>query len=263
LAKLGSKAVPALVEAMQNQKYAGRSWVIETLAAIGPPAKGALPAVNKALRDREDKQFHLLLEAKWRIDGDAAYAVRELVPLLDTKQGRQCGGAVTVLAGMGRDGKDAVPAIIRAVKKYHDHNLVYALGELGHHAKEQAIPALKEAMTRSETAVQAAAALRDLGLPAAELVPELLRMFDRCREARIDPYRIAHEIAACGWPATLPGLVRALEHPNPAVRPAAAWALCRVGADKKDVIAALTRALDDKHASEEATRSLLMIREAM
>src|SRR5436305_1700157 len=105
------------------------------------------------------------------------------------------------------------------MNQYHDHNLVHALGELGHHAKEQAIPALKEAMARSETAVQAATALRGVGHRQPSWFLQLLRMFDRCREERIDPYGIAHEIAVCSWPGALPGLVRALEHSNPAVRP--------------------------------------------
>ena len=62
--------------------------------------------------------------------------------------------------------------------------------------------------------------------------------------------------------AYAPDLIRNLKHPNPDVRSAAAWGVCRVGADNAVVVAALTEALKDKHASEEAARSLEMLRGA-
>ena len=56
-----------------------------------------------------------------------------------------------------------------------------------------------------------------------------------------------------------PDLIRKLKHPNPAVRSAAAWGLCRVWADKDVVVPPLREALKDEHAAEEAARSLELL----
>jgi HEAT repeat protein len=262
LTRLGARAVPSLVAALQDEQYPARHLVLDALADLGPVAKDALPALAQALAKGRGPEFVGLVHARWRIGGDAAAAVEELVPLLDTKEGRSCGGALTVLARMGPDGKGAVPAVIRAMKTYREGEIARALGELAPYAREQALPALREALGDGRLALGAAAALRRLGVPAGEVVPELLRLFDRCREEGIDPYGVAHEIAVFASPAAVPGLIRALRHPNPAVRPAAAWALCRVRAEDKDVVPALREALQDESAAGEAARSLQALREA-
>src|SRR5262249_2903255 len=47
LVKLGPKAVPALIRAIDDRRYAGRDLALEALGAIGPPANEALPVIQK------------------------------------------------------------------------------------------------------------------------------------------------------------------------------------------------------------------------
>jgi HEAT repeat protein len=262
LVKLGAKAVPTLIPALENETFAGWYLVIKTVGAIGPPAKDALPALTKALGNRKYKYFHTIVEAKWRIDGDANYALKELIPLLETKDGRSCGGAIDVLTAMGPDAKDAVPSVIQSLKRYKETELVSALRKLAPHAKDLALPAIRQALGEAGLMVEAAIALQDLGIPAKEVVPHLLSRLDRCKEDGSDPNRIIYAIVIFGPQATpyAADLIRKLKHSNPDVRRAAAWGLCRVGADKDVVMAALTEALKDKETSEEAARSLQQLR---
>jgi len=262
LVKLGPKAVPALVTALEDEQFAGRYLAIEAVGRIGPAAREALPALARALRDRKGRLFHALVGAKWRIDRDAAYALKELVPLLETKDGRGCGGAIDVLVAMGPDAKDAVPAIAEALKRHKETHLVTALRDLAPHAKAPALAAIREALAEPQLVVEAAVALQGLGVPAKEVVPHLLRRLDRCEKEGTDPQRLVYAIVVFGPQATsyAADLITDLKHPNPAVRKAAAWGVCRVGADKDLVVAALREALKDEHASEEAARSLEQLR---
>lgn len=262
LVKLKAKAVPALIRALDDTTFGGRYLVVEALGNIGPEAKESLPAITRAMKNRKYKHFPEMVRAKWRIDGDAAYAVKELIPLLETKDGRSCGGAIDVLAAMGPDAKDAVPAIGQALKRYKEPELVRALHTLAPHAKDLCVAAIREALAEPGLVEESAIALQSLGVSAKEVVPQLLHRLDRCKEDGNDPNRIVYAIVIFGPEATsyAADLIRNLKHANPAVRRAAAWGLCRVGAEKEVVIAALTRALNDKEVSEEAARSLQQLR---
>jgi len=118
-----------------------------------------------------------VVEVKWRIDGDAAFAIEQLVPQLDEEGGRQCHAAVRALVHMGDDAKNAMPALVAALKRYKDHNVLWAVGELAPHAQELALPALRAAMTEPSLADDAAIALQSLGEPAEQLIP---RRWQRC-----------------------------------------------------------------------------------
>src|SRR5262249_52728249 len=182
---------------------AGRFLAIEALGNIGPAAKEALPALTEALRDRNYKHFHALVGAKWRIDGDAVYALKELIPLLQTKDGRSCGGAIDVLVAMGPDAKGAVPAIVQALKRHKETHVVNALRQLAPHATTLALPAVREALAEPPLVVEAAIALQGLGVPAEEVVPHLLCRLDTCKEDGIDPYRLVYAIVIFGPQATV------------------------------------------------------------
>src|SRR5262249_25969483 len=150
----------------------------------------------------------------------------------------------------------------QALKQYKESHLLRALRQLAPHATTLALPAIREALTEALLVEEAAVALQGLGVPAKEVVPHLLRPLHPCKEDGIDPHRTVYAIVIFGPQATAyaPDLIRNLKHPNPAVRTAAAWAVCRVGADNDAVVAALTEALKDKQASEEAARSLQQLR---
>jgi len=265
LVKLGEKAVPSLVKAYDDERYTGRDLALEALGEIGPAAKEALPDVERWLKTDDLPMFCRVVEAKWRIDGDAAFAVAKMVPLLDEKKGRQYHTAVRTLVNMGSNAKAAIPALVAALKQYRDHNVLWAVGELAPHAKDVALPALRECLKDSEVADNAAIALQNLGVSAEELIPSQLKWLRGCRpkDGR-DPMQIVYTSVIHG-PAAKPYLddvIALLKHENPDVRRAAAWGVPRMFADDKKVVAALNEALKDPETKEEAAKSLKMLEEA-
>jgi len=265
LAKLGPKAVPALIKALQDDQYAGGDLTLEALGKIGPAAKDALPAIEKRLTTDDVPGFCRLVEAKWRIDGDTKYALAQMTPLLDTKAGRQYHTAVRTLVHMGADAKDALPALLAALKRYKDHNVLWAVENLAPYDKDLALPALREALTDPKLADNAAIALQNLGEPADQLIPKQLARLKACRpKDGNDPMRIIYTIVIHGPAAKdyVDDVIALLKHENPEIGRAAAWGLPRMFADDKVVIAALTAALKDPETKAEAEKSLKMLEEA-
>ena len=265
LVKVGPKAVGALVRSMGDEKFAGRDLALEALGEIGPKAKDALPAIQKRLATDDIPTFCRLVEVKWRIDGDAAFAIEKMVPLLEKKGGRQCNAAVQTLVQMQADAKDALPALLSALRRHKDHNLLWAVGELAPHFRDLALPALREALKQPGLADNAAITLQNLGEPAEELIPLQLKRLQAYKpKDGSDPMRIVYTIVIHG-PMAKPfvdDLIVLLKHENPEVRRAAAWGVPRMFADDKPVIAALREALGDAETAEEAARSLKMLEEA-
>jgi hypothetical protein len=174
LVKLGGKAVPALIAALEDKKYPAREAAVRTLGEIGTPALAAVPAIEAAIRDRDIPGPHFVIEAKYRIDGDAAFATKRLVPLLDTKEGLNCGGANRVIGRMGRDAKEALPALVAAMRRHKEREVCYDLAALAPHFREQVVAALREALAVPELAASASHALWKAGDPLVVGVDELV-----------------------------------------------------------------------------------------
>ena len=265
LVKLESKAVPALIKAMDDEQYAGRDLAIEALGKIGPAAKEALSTINKHLVTDDIPAFCRLVEVKWLIDGDSAFAIERMVPLLDQKSGRQYHAAVRTLVRMGADAKDAIPALLSALKRYKDHNVLWAVGELAPHDKELVLPALRAALKEPALADDAAITLQNLGEPAEQLIPLQLKRLQACKpKDGSEPMRIVYTIVIHGPAAKdyVQDLIALLKHENPEVRRAAAWGIPRMFADDQTVLVALTEALKDPETADEAAKSLRMLEEA-
>jgi hypothetical protein len=166
LVRIGERAVPALVEVLRDEQNPGRGLAIDALGEIGPPARTALPALTAALAAKECPYRISLLESKYLIDCDAASALAGLVPLLDTPEGRNCGGANRVIGRMGPAAKAALPALIAAMHKYKESEIIYDLCELAPHFKDEVVAALRVAARDPELSSAATAALADLGIAA-------------------------------------------------------------------------------------------------
>jgi HEAT repeat protein len=265
LVMLGSKAVPALIKAMNDEQYAGRDLALEAIGKIGPDAKEALPSIENRLVTNDTSVFCRVVEVKWRIDGDAAFAIEKMVLLLDRKRGRECHAAVQTLVHMGDAAKEAMPALVSALKKHQDPNVLWAVGELGPHAKELAAPALYEALQQPRLANDAAIALQTLGEPAQKLIPMQLKRLRAVKAGdNSEPMEIVYTIVIHGPPAKeyVGDLIALLKHETPEVRRAAAWGVPRMFADDQLVTTALREALTDPETAEEAGKGLRMLEEA-
>ncbi len=100
--------------------------------------------------------------------------------------------ALTALYGIGRNAKDAVPALIEVLKDpeiFHRNSAASILGHVGPEAKA-AVPALIEALKDNESSVRehAIAALGSIGPEAKAAVPILIEALAK-PEKRLDPRR--------------------------------------------------------------------------
>ena len=68
-----------------------------------------------------------------------------------------------MIARMGRDAKDALPALVAAMRKYKEREVCCDLVSLAPHFRKEILTALREALTDPDLAASASRAIRDLG----------------------------------------------------------------------------------------------------
>jgi HEAT repeat protein len=258
----GAASVPILIAALESEKNGAHYRALDALAEIGPAAKEALPAVERSLRSPDESLHSLLVYTKWRIDGDSQYAVAHLVPLLQNERERACGGAVNYLWYMGPDAKEAVPALIDAMRKHKDHGLVHALDELCQWFAPEILPAFREALADPELEEQAVCVLVAHEEDKEYLLPYLVKMLNSDPDPPIHPSQIAEILRAFGQKSksAVPGLIRTLKSPSGYARVMAAEALGNIGPDARAALPALTEALADKDVTEAAAEAMRRIR---
>jgi HEAT repeat protein len=203
-----------LVQTMKDEpNERDRASTAHELGALGPKARLALPALVRALKDRD-----------WQVRCEAAVAVaRVALP------------------------EKALPAL-RDTLKDDDWQVrrasARALGLLG----SGAAPALAGALEDRHALVvaQAARALGRLGPEAAEAAPALVRAVERGRSPTLR--RVAGEALGKVGPAGVGRLVWLLGHDDRAVRLAAAQALAVLRPTTGAAVLALWAAREDRDA---------------
>jgi len=214
LVKIGSPAVPALIEALEQKVYA--HWrVAHALGRIGPGARKSVPALIVALRGKDRGGRWAAAWALGRIRGDAKATVPALSEALKDENWSVRMSAGNALREFGPGAKAAVPPLTEALR---DNNkdvrraAAYALAEIGPDAKT-AVAALAEACKDKGTRVSAHYAL----------------------------FRIASDQKA------IPALIEALSDEDMEVRWNSARALGRIGPAAEAAVPALIEASKDKH----------------
>jgi len=171
---------------VQERRAAGRA-----LGNIGREAKSAVPALIKALEDKDREVRDWATRALGCIGSEAQAAVPHLIKTMKSDKSESVRwGAAHALGSIGPAAKEAVPALIEALKgedAWLCHFAAQALGGIGPDAKK-AVPALVEALNDYEYVIQVAAAqaLGDIGPAAKEaFVPLLLMWEDKLTEAHL------------------------------------------------------------------------------
>src|SRR5262249_16174153 len=123
LARIGAKAVPALLEALKND--ASRYQAIVALGRAGPNAKNANPALRKLLDGPPTPTSVQAAGALIRIGDDPATPLRVLVAALkDVAEPRLRGPVLEIFASrgtpMGRGLLHAAPGLTRGVNVPHE-----------------------------------------------------------------------------------------------------------------------------------------------
>ena len=192
LRELGPLVVPDLIEALSGKSRNVRIASARVLGAIGPKAKGAVPALVRATEQRTDAVLrHQAALALEKIDPDGALRApggtgetslppestaspEALIPLLASKDPKTRLEAARALGELGPKAKTAVPALLAAGDE-GDPNVARAmLSAIGRIAPKDpaAVRAVWRIAQKGPTDRRRAAlgALASIGEPAAEVV---------------------------------------------------------------------------------------------
>ncbi len=247
VADRGIEAVPALIEALKDDKAA--FWALLILRDIGPVAKAAIPAITEKLKDKKAeirREAALTLGAMGK---DAVPAVPQIAALLSDKH---AGTAATfVLGELGQISKEA-EATVRTNAKSDDEMLstasLWALCLVHPEDKEllrETIEKLVARLKDKNEFVRLAAARALAALPPA---PEIAApIWEKAmKDADETTMRYAMDaFAALGAPA-VPRLTNALKHEK--FRVEIAYALGRIGPAAAGATGELAKLVEDKHS---------------
>ena len=228
LGKIGKPAIPALIEALQDQNLLVRRSASQVLAKIGHPA---IPDLAKALNNPDAGVRSSAAYALDRIGAEAKDAVQDLVPLLKDSD-----------VGVRRDA-------------------AYALGRIGAEAKT-AVPQLVPLLTNSDLGVRRTAtyALEGIGAEAKAAVPQLIALLKEDSDANVRR-NAAYALGNIGAEAkdAVPQLILLLKDSNVNVRRSAASALERIGAETKIVVPQLIDLLKDSDTNVRSSAADILV----
>ncbi|NEU72665.1 PBS lyase [Hassallia byssoidea VB512170] len=251
LQKLGSKAVPDLVKALQNKNPKVRSSAADALGKIGEKAASATPALAEALKnDNEAYVRSSAAQALGRIGKEAASATPALAEALKNDNDYVRSSVAYALESIGKEAASATPALAEALKNDNDYvrkSAAQALGKIGEKAAS-ATPALAEALKKdkeAEVRKSAADALGKIGEKAASATPALTEALKNDKQAGVRS-SAASALGSISEKAAsaVPALIEALKNDKQAgVRQYAAVALGRIGEKAASAVPALIEAL--------------------
>ncbi len=253
LAVIGKPAVPALIDALKQEKVA--YWACLALAEIGPPAAPAAPRLTEVLetetRPEVRREAALALGA---IGPGAAIGVPALTEALGDKEVTVAAGAAYALGRIGAQAKPAEAALAKCTNSPSAFLRTvsgWAWAKLDPHdeaRQQKALSLLAAALNSKEPRVRHAAVhgLIDLDSKSERILPAIKLAL---RAADKESLGYALEALESLGPPAVPVLIDALGHEN--VRPLAASILGRMGPAAKEATPALAEIVDkdkDVHA---------------
>jgi HEAT repeat protein len=174
----GQAAVPGLIDALDDKKASVRAAAARALASIGPEAVSARSKLQRRLADPNADVRVASAKAIWSIQREA----REAVPVLIAALGEPVSWeAALILASIGPNASNAVPALIERLKREKVPRplretpvAALALGQIG----PAAVPALMETLASTDPRVRtsAALALSYVGPQASGATPQLVNL---------------------------------------------------------------------------------------
>ncbi len=270
LAAMGPEALPPLIAKLKDKDSRVRARAAGALQYFGPLfggdgyrhrpgepiwVKSAVPALITALTDENLSVRLMAADSLGAIGSDAKDAVPALIEAIKDHALRRT--AVTALSTIGTDASQAVPAIAEMLKdKSVDARLIAvdALGQIGGE-NEATVPALLSALNDDAVAVRSRTvfALGQLGSnarSASSALVEAMKDEDLCDEATVALRRIGADAS------TVPALIELLKHKTPRSRQLTAKVLSYIGTDAKDAVPALIQSLQDEHTRQFAIHAL-------
>ncbi len=250
LRKLGSPAIPQLIEALQSENLQVRQGAVNALGRIG---KAAIPDLLEGLKSDKEQVRWSAANGLGNIGSQAQDAVPDLIVVLKDPEPRVRSSAADALGSIGHDAQDAIPDLIETLQDTDARvrsSAASALGNIGHDAKD-AVPDLIKALQDTDARVRSSAAygLGGIGVDAKEAVPDLrAALQDSDKDVRRSAAN-ALRLIGSDAKAAVPDLRAALQDSDKDVRSYAAYALETIGRDAKAAVPSLVATLkDDKEA---------------
>jgi HEAT repeat protein len=246
MAEAGAKAVPALIEALKNDKAA--YWACLVLREIGPAAKDAVPALAEKLKDPRPEIRREAVLTLGAMNDAATAVIPQIAALLSDSHVRTA--ATFVLGELGQIPADA-EATMRANAKSDDKLLsttsLWALARVHPEDKDLRRQLTEELIARlkdRDPFVRTAAARALAALPPA---PEITApLWEKALQGA--DYATMHHaldaLAALGAPA-VPRLIDALKHEK--LRAEVVYILGQIGPAAAPATSALVKLIDDKN----------------
>lgn len=175
-------AIPALLRALRNREISVQQAAIRALGQLGSTAEAAIPALTDLLEDSDQLRQALALRALWEITGDATPRVHKLSEIIGSeKSSGSMSFAAIILGEMGPVARNAIPILIRTLNHDDAGARVYAAQALWKIDRQQ-LPVVIEVLVEeislhpSIVAYPAAKTLGEMGPDAKAAVPTLVKL---------------------------------------------------------------------------------------
>jgi HEAT repeat protein len=263
LVALGEKAVAPLVAMLTGGEPAARAEAVQVLAALGPAARKAAPALVERLESEKGAARLPVLRALGEIDpvGSAGAAIPILLSFLEVDNHATRLEAAKALRSFGPAGAKFAPDVLARVPSADPalrSALLEAVRAMGVDATSYVIDLYAKGGDGS--AKWLASVVNELGEAIVPAAVQKLASDDK--NVRAAAVQALGAVGAAGRGAT-PQLVVALKDEAGVVRRRAAEALGAVGADPKVALPALSELLADTAARAQVEAAVAMGRVAV
>jgi HEAT repeat protein len=254
-------AVPALTKLLYHRSAA--SSAADALGEIGPPARAAVLALIRAMKDPDTNGYrsNLRLDATKAIGGIGPGAKAALPALIEALGDDWDEVSEAAVRSLARIGPASVPALVKALQNQKPEIRILAakaLGGIGP-AGKAAAPALRKALNDLDdrAAVEAAFAYWKVTL---EVKPALAVLLMVLQSNNGDAYGRACESLASMGPAAQPAVRKLCAHleTGKGIPYCAIQALRRIRPAPNTIVPALTRALGSKAEGVPAEAALAL-----
>lgn len=264
LIKMGKAVVPALMEGLKNEKL--HAVVSPVVAAIGPDASAAVPALAAMIRSKDPEIRREAILALAAIGPDARSTVPEMIKLLEDPQSTNRPAAAYALGRLGA--KEAVPALKKALVEKEIPVLhlaaAWALLQIDPSNDQyatEALPLLTSALENEMPQIrrEAARTLARLGAKAKSSVAALQkRLSDQDPQVRREVLIALGEIGSDGQ-TLVPDLVKIIDEGEPSLHSIACYALGRLGAASKSAVPVLKKSLSSPDPYEKTVAAWALV----
>jgi len=241
------QTLPLLVQACKDTDASVQAEAVRALGAMGADAANAVGTLVELLNGNGRAQLDII-RTLGKIGSASEPAVPRLIDLIEGSRKDIRAQVFVTLGQIGPSAKAAAPALTKSSKDPEREIRASAIAALGRiESDPKAIfSILLEALNDEASDVRkpAAVALGKLGSQAQEAVPALFSML-KVDDDRLVVLESLRQIKV----KSVPLLIEALAHRDPAVRSFACESLARLGSEAKEAVPALQKSLNDDYDS--------------